>query len=258
LAKIHPTALVSPKAELAADVTVGAYTVIDEGVKIGAGTTIGTHCLITGLTTIGANNTIWHAAAIGTAPQDLKYRKKKSFLSIGDGNTFREYTTANPGTHEGSTTFIGNDNFFMASSHIAHDCVVGNNVIMANSVPLAGHARVEDGAVLGGLSAVHQFVRVGRLAMIGGLSKVTQDILPFSIADGNPVKTKSVNVIGLRRGGFSEETIRIVREGFRRLFFSKDLWEVALKKLSDTYGDSPEIMEIYRFAIATKRGIAGR
>ena len=181
--KIHKTAIVSSEAKLSPGVSVGPYSVIEEGVEIGDNVRIGSHCVITGQTTIGKNCKIYTGAVIGSAPQDRKHQADDNvFLNIGENNVIREYVTMNPGTLEGGgKTIIGSDNLFMAYSHVAHDCVIGNNCVMANAATLAGHVTLEDNAVLGGFSAVHQFVRLGRLSIVGGCSKVTQDVPPFSM-----------------------------------------------------------------------------
>src|SRR3989338_5546487 len=177
--QIHPTAIVSKKAKLAADIIVGPYSIISDTVTIGSGTKIGSHCVIDGNTRIGRDCEIFTGAVVGSRPQDLKYKGETVFLEIGDGNIIREYCTFNPGTEEGGKTTVGNDNLFMAYAHIAHDCIVGNNCVIANNGTLAGHVVIEDMAVVGGLVAIHQFVRVGTLSIIGGCSKVVQDIPPY-------------------------------------------------------------------------------
>jgi UDP-N-acetylglucosamine acyltransferase len=178
---IHPTAIVSKNAALAGSVAIGPYTVIGDNVSIGAKVTIGPHCVIEGNTTIGEGCEVYTGAVIGSRPQDLKYKGEKSYLTIGKGNVIREYCTFNPGTKEGSSTVVGDNNLIMAYSHVAHDCKVGSHCIIANSGTLAGHVTIEDGAVIGGLAAVHQFVRVGALSIIGGCSKVVQDIPVFDL-----------------------------------------------------------------------------
>ena len=175
---IHPTAIISPKAKLADQVSVGPYTIISDQVTIGAGTAIGAHCVIEGNTTIGKNCEIFTGSVIGSRPQDLKFKNEKVFLEIGNNNIIREYCTLNPATKEGAKTIVGNDNLLMAYSHVAHDCRVANGCVLANNSTLAGHVSIEDKAVIGGLVAIHQFVRIGMLAIIGGCSKVVQDIPP--------------------------------------------------------------------------------
>ena len=179
--KIHPTAIVSKKAKLADDIEVGPYSIITDNVAIGENVKIGAHCLIEGNTVIGCGCEIFTGVIIGSRPQDLKYKGEKNFLKVGNNNIIREYCTFNPGTGEGGKTLVGEGNFFMAYSHVAHDCLIGNNCIIANCGTLAGHVVIEDGAVVGGLVAIHQFVRVGALSIIGGCSKVVQDIPPFSL-----------------------------------------------------------------------------
>ena len=184
--KIHPAAIVDKKAKLADDVEVGPYALIGPNVEIGRSVTIAGHAVVDGYTSIGEGTRIFTGAVIGSAPQDLKYKGKKSFLKIGKNNVIREYVTMNPGTEEGSVTSIGDENLLMAYSHVAHDCRIGNNCVIANLGTLAGHVTIEDRVVMGGLAAVHQFTRVGKMAIIGGCSKVVQDIPPFSTCDGNP------------------------------------------------------------------------
>ena len=252
---IHPTAIVSKKAKLADDVEVGPYTIIGENVKIGPATRIGAFCNIEGNTTIGRGCRIFTGAVIGSIPQDLKYKKEKTFLEIGDDNIIREYCTFNLGTAEGGKTIVGNGNLFMAYSHIAHDCLVGNYCVIANNGTLAGHVTIEDRAVVGGLAAIHQFIRVGTLSIIGGCSKVVQDIPPYSTCDGHPTKVYGVNITGLERAGISKETIAQLGAAFKILFNSGLTIKHALEKIQSEMGSSSEIANLINFIKNSQRGI---
>ena len=219
---VHKTAVVHSGAKLSSGVSVGPYSVIEENVTLGDNVRIGSHCVITGQTTVARNCKIYTGAVIGSAPQDKKHSADDNvFLNIGENNIIREYVTINPGTVEGgSKTVIGNNNLIMAYAHIAHDCIIGNKCVMANAATLGGHVTIEDGAMVGGLSAVHQFVRLGRLSIVGGCSKVVQDVPPFSTCDGHPAKVVNPNVLGLRRSEISQESIRNLKKAFKLLFHS--------------------------------------
>jgi UDP-N-acetylglucosamine acyltransferase len=218
---VDPRAIVSPKAELAADVTVGAYTVIEEGVKVGAGTWIGPHAVIKGLTTIGAGNRIYQFASIGEAPQDLKYKGEPTRLEIGDRNVFREFTTMNRGTATGGgVTTIGDDNLFMSYTHVAHDCHVGSKCVMANYATLGGHVHLGDWVIMGGYSGIHQFTKVGAHAFLGNNAAVTRDVPPYIMAVGSPAVPHSINSEGLKRRGFTPEQIRNLKNAYRVLYRS--------------------------------------
>src|SRR3989338_2501782 len=219
---IHPTAIVDPQAELSSGVVVGPYAVIGPQVRVGPQTAVGAHCVLEGCTTIGADCQIFTGAVIGSIPQDLKYEGEKSELIIGDRNKIREYVTMNPGTSGGGgKTVVGSDGLFMAYSHVAHDCVLGDRVVLANSAALAGHITIEDRASVGGLVGIHQFVRVGTLAFIGGCSRVVQDVPPYSICVGYPAKVFGINSEGLKRAGMSAETKQRLHRAFKVLFNSK-------------------------------------
>ena len=216
---IHATALVDPQAELADDVTVGPYTVIGPHVRLGAGTQIGAHCVIEGHTTLGRNNRVFQFASIGAAPQDKKYAGEPTRLEIGDGNTIREFVTINTGTlQDGGLTALGDDNWIMAYVHIAHDCRLGSHIIIANATQLGGHVHLGDWAFLGGLSGVHQFVRVGAHAMTGFQTRLSQDLPPFVTAAGNPAAATGINAEGLRRRGFTPERVAQVKQMHRVLY----------------------------------------
>ena len=255
--KIHKTAVIHPDAKLANGVTVGPYSVIGPNVTISENVRIATHCNIDGNTTIGKNCQIFTGAVVGNIPQDKKYDGGEGVsLEIGEGNIIREYVTIHVGTVDGGgKTIIGNDNLFMAYSHVAHDCIVGNNCVMANVGTLAGHVTLEDNAVVGGLSAVHQFVRLGRLSIVGGCSKVVQDVPPFSMCDGHPAKVYNLNFIGLRRAKMPAESISLLKQSFKILFHS-DLSKVnALEKLEKEIEPCPEVEHLIFFAKTTKRGL---
>ncbi len=254
---IHPTAIIQPGAKLADDVSVGAYAVIGEHVVIGSGTTVASHVVIEGWTELGCDNQIFQFSSIGAAPQDLKYAGQKTYLKIGDRNRIREFTTLNRATTEGGgVTRIGNDNLLMAYSHVAHDCIVHDHVILANGATLAGHVEVESTAILGGLSAVHQFCRIGRHTMISGGAMVTQDIPPYTVAQGDRAKTVGLNLIGLKRRGFSEETIQGIKKAYRLIFRSGLRLEEALQKISEDVLLTPELEHFVSFIKDSQRGIA--
>ena len=254
---IHPTAVIDDNATLADDVTVGAYAVIRGNVTIGAGTIVGPHTYIEGPTRIGERNQFIGFGSIGSPPQDLKYKGEKTELVIGDGNIIREFVTLNRGTTGGGNiTSIGSHNLFMAYSHVAHDCHVGNNNIFANNGTLAGHVDVGDFATIGAMSAVHQFCRVGDHAFIGGGTMATQDVMPFVKTVGSrPAKTYGVNTIGLQRKGLSKETIDALDHAYRLLVRSKLRQEVALERIENELGFSAEVRYFVEFVRSSQRGI---
>lgn len=253
--KIHPTAIVSKKACLGSDIEVGPYSFIGDNVKIGDGTKIGSFCVIEGNTTIGKNCRIFTGAVIGSIPQDLKYKGEETFLEIGDNNIIREYCTFNPGTGEGGRTIVGNHNLFMAYSHVAHDCVVGNHCVIANNGTLAGHVTIEDRAVIGGLVAIHQFVRVGKLSIIGGCSKVVQDIPPFSTCDGHPARVYGLNLVGLKRAGFDSKVINKLSHSFKIIFNSGLSIKNAISQLEQEDNLPSEVVYLINFIKNSSRGV---
>jgi len=257
--KIHPTAVIDKNAELANDIEVGPYSVIGPDVKIGPGTRIGSHCVIDGWTTIGKNCKLFTGAALGAISQDLKFKGERSFLKIGDNNTIREFVTMNRGTKKDSATKVGNNNLIMAYSHIAHDCKIGNRVIIANAVTMAGYVTIEDGVILGGLVGIHQFVHIGTLSIIGGCSKVVKHIPPYAMADGHPVKIYGLNNIGLRRSGVSKASKIKLRRAFKLLFNSGFSVSHALREIQNTISSSNEIKNLTHFLKTvkadTKRGV---
>lgn len=254
---IHKTAVIHPGAKLFSGVSVGPYSVIEGNVSLGDNVRVASHCVITGQTKIGRNCKIYTGAVIGSAPQDKKHSADDNvFLNIGENNVIREYVTINPGTVEGgSKTVVGSNNLIMAYAHIAHDCIIGNNCVMANAATLGGHVTLEDNAMVGGLSAVHQFVRLGRLAIIGGCSKVVQDVPPFSTCDGHPAKVITTNVIGLRRAQISEDTIRRLKKAFKLLFHSGLSKTTALERIASEIDPCPEIEHLTFFAKTSERGL---
>lgn len=254
---IHKTAIVHPEAKLSSGVVVGPYSVVEDGVSLGDNVRIGSHCVITGQTQIGANCKVYSGAVIGSAPQDRKHSADDNvFLNIGKNNVIREYVTMNPGTVDGGgKTVVGDNNLFMAYSHVAHDCIIGNNCVMANAATLAGHVTLEDSAVIGGLSAVHQFVRLGRLSIVGGCSKVVQDVPPFSMCDGHPATVVKTNTVGLRRSNISPEVVNTLNRAFRILFRSGLSKKHALENIAAELPSCPEIEHLIFFTKTSRRGL---
>ncbi|MCM8778805.1 MAG: acyl-ACP--UDP-N-acetylglucosamine O-acyltransferase [Candidatus Omnitrophica bacterium] len=255
MAKIHPTAIVDQRAKLAETVDVGPYTFIGPDVSIDEGTIIGANCVIDGSTKIGKNCRIFTGAVVGSIPQDLKFKGEKTFLEIGDHNIIREYVTINLGTKATGKTIIGNHNLIMAYSHIAHDCRLGNGIIIANVGTLAGHVTVEDKAVIGGMVAIHQFVRVGTLAIIGGCSKVIQDIPPYSTCDGHPARFYGLNVVGLRRAGIRLEVRNALKTATKILFQSGLSLSHALEEIEKKVPLYAEIKHLIDFIKNSRRGV---
>jgi UDP-N-acetylglucosamine acyltransferase len=253
---IDPRALVDPSAELAADVCVGPFAVIGANVSIGAGTRIGPHTVINGPTRIGANNTIYQFASIGEAPQDKKYAGEPTRLEIGDGNTIREFVTINRGTvQDEGITRLGSDNWIMAYVHIAHDCRIGDHTIFANNASLAGHVRVDDYAILGGFTLVHQFCSIGAHAMTAFGSGISLDVPPYVTVGGSPAHAHGMNMEGLRRRGFSEAARRTLKQAYRLLYRENLALEDALARIRELAVDSPELGLLVRFLESRKRGI---
>lgn len=255
-AVIHPTAIVHPEAELGEGVEVGPYSVIAATVKIGDRTRIGPRVTIEGHTRLGEENEIFTGAVIGSVTQDKKYEGGTSYLRIGNRNKIREYVTINPGTKEGSETVMGDDNLLMAYSHVAHDCVIGNFTTLANVATLAGHVIIEDRAIVGGLSAVHQFVRIGTLAIIGGCSKVVQDVPPFMLADGHPTKVWGLNSVGLDRANVPSEEKALLKKAYKILFRSGLLVKNAAAKIREEIPLTPSVETLLRFLDQSERGIS--
>lgn len=259
--EIHPTALVSPGAVIGNGSTIGPYSVIGEEVEIGSDCNIHNHVVITGKCRIGKKNTFHSHSVIGGLSQDLKYSSEPTFLEIGDSNNFREFVTINRGTEPDSKTIVGSYGNFLAYSHIAHDCIVGDHVIFSNNGTLAGHVQMGDYAILGGLTAVHQFCRIGKHAITGGCSKIVQDVPPFMVADGNPAEIRSINSIGLQRRGFSQEQIKSLKDAYKIIFLRNLTISDAvtqLKEMAAQYSESSPIQELIDFILSSERGIIRR
>jgi UDP-N-acetylglucosamine acyltransferase len=253
---VHSTAIIHPEAELADDVRVGPYSVISAGVRIAKGTEVGSHVVIEGPTTIGENNRFFSFGSIGQVPQDLKFHGERSELIIGNNNVFREGVTIHRGTQGGGgKTTIGNNNFFMATAHVAHDCQIRDFVIMANAATLAGHVAIEEHATVGAFSGIHQFCRVGKHAFIGGYSVITKDVLPFSKTVGNRAHCYGTNPVGLRRQGFPRETLAVIKQAFRLLLQSKLNTSQAIEAIEREVPHNPEIVYLIDFIRNSKRGI---
>jgi UDP-N-acetylglucosamine acyltransferase len=254
---IHPTATIHPQAELGEGVSVGPYAVISEHVRLGAGTIVGPHAVIEGWTTIGQHCDIGVGAVLGGPPQDLKYRGQRSFLRIGDQTCIREYVTVHRSTEEDGVTSIGAHAFLMGYTHVAHDCRLGDYVIMVNYAGLSGYVEVEDRAFISGHNAVHQFVRIGYLAMVSGASRVVKDIPPFMIAEGNPTRIRGLNVVGMRRLGLGPQVRRELHRAYRLLYRSGLNTAQALHNLRQEALISGEVQRLITFVEGTKRGICG-
>ncbi len=253
---IHPSAIVHPAARLAAGVSVGAYTLIGEHVEIGENTWVGSHAVIEGRTKIGARNRIHHFASIGGVPQDKKYADEDTTVEIGDGNTIREYVTINRGTiQDAGATRIGHDNWLMAYVHIAHDCQIGSHTIFANLAQLAGHVHIGDWVILGGMTGVHQFVRVGAHSFTGIGTHLLQDLPPYVTASGDQAKPYGINAEGLRRRGFSAEAINGIKRAYRTLYRSGLSFEDAKRELQAQVGQCPPVQEMVDFLARCERGI---
>jgi UDP-N-acetylglucosamine acyltransferase len=255
---IHPTAIIDPKAEIDEEVEIGPYSVIERDVFIGTGTKIGPHVVIREGTHIGKGCQIFQFASIGEAPQSVGYKGEKTFVQIGDHNIIREFVTLHRGTIKGwGKTVIGNENFIMAYSHVAHDCQIGNQVVMANGATLGGHILIEDCAIIGGLVAIHQFCQVGAYAIIGGLTGVLMDIPPYTKAQGDRAKLFGLNTVGLKRANFSEETLKALKKAYRIIFRSGLTLEKAIKQVGeDEISQTPEVQHLLQFIQRSKRGIS--
>ncbi|MCB9987384.1 MAG: acyl-ACP--UDP-N-acetylglucosamine O-acyltransferase, partial [Rhodospirillales bacterium] len=249
-ASIHPLAAVDPKARIGADVSIGPFCVVGPDVTIGDGCVLHSHVVVDGHTTMGAKNHVYPFAVIGTRPQDLKYHGEDSRLEIGDSNTIREHVTMNPGTEGGGmATRVGSHCLFMVGSHVAHDCIIGDYVILANNATLAGHVSVGEHAILGGLSAVHQFVRIGAHAMVGGMSGVEYDVIPYGLVMGERARLAGLNLVGLERRGFPREEINVLMKAFRELFYGDGTFHERLEKVRADYHGQPLITDVLLFAL---------
>ncbi len=253
--EVHGAAIVHDGAELGKDVTIGPYSVIGPDVKIGDGTSVASSVLIDGCTTIGAGNTIFHGAVLGTPPQDLKYRGGRTLLKIGDNNMIREYATVNTATNEGDATAIGSGCLLMAYSHVAHDCIIGDNVILANAVNLAGHVTIHDYAILGGMVPVHQFVRIGVHSFVGGGSRVAKDVLPYVKIAGSPPKVSGLNTVGLKRRGFEDSQLESIKAAYRLIYRSGLNVTQAIERIEIEVEPSEEIETLLDFIRGSQRGI---
>ena len=255
MSKIHPTAIIHPEARLDESVEVGPYAVIGPRVTLGRNTTVGPHAVLEGDTTLGERNRVFQFASVGAMPQDLKYAGEDTQLRIGDDNIIREFVTVHIGTAGGGgVTRIGNKNLLMAYSHVAHDCVLGNGCILANGAMLAGHVEVGDHVTFGGLSAVHQFTRIGKHAFIAGGAMVTMDVPLYCTAQGDRAEMSGLNTVGLTRHGYTEEQVGRIKDAYRILFRSKLGVNEALSKLKAKHGGHPEIDELLVFMATSKRG----
>lgn len=255
--EIHPTAIVDPKAELGDGVVVGPYSIIEAGAVVGQNTIIQSHVFISQYTRIGSNCTIGHSSVLGTNPQDLKFKNEPTLTIIGNNTTIREYVTVNRGTSAHGETRVGNDCLLMAYVHVAHDCVVGNGVILANCVNMAGHTEIHDYVNIGGLVPIHQFVRVGAYAFIGGGFRVPKDVPPFALAIGDPLRYSKINTVGLKRRGFQTETLKMIQQAYRLIYLSGLNISQGIQKVKDQLPLLPEIKMIIDFFEKTKRGVIG-
>jgi len=245
---VHATAVVERDAELAEDVQIGPYCVVGPEVRLGAGVRLASHVVIAGRTTIGAGSRIFSFASIGTIPQDMKYRGEPSELRVGANSVIREYVTMNPGTEAGNMlTRVGDHGLFMIGVHIAHDCTVGDHVVMANNATLGGHVSIADYAILGGLSAVHQFVRIGRHAIVGGMTGVENDVIPYGSVTGNRARLSGLNIVGLKRRGFSRDDVQALRKAYRLLFAPEGTMAERLEDVAQLFADNAAVMEVVSF-----------
>lgn len=252
---IHPSAIIDPKAQIDSSATIGAHVMIGPDVVIKKDAVIQHHAMVDNVTVIEEGVNIFPYAAIGGIPQDLKYKKsQKCFCKVGARTVLREFVTLNAGAEDGHPTEVGSDCLLMAYSHMGHNAVIGNRVIMANSATLAGHVHIDDQAVIGGLVGIHQFVKIGKMVIVGGCSKVVKDLPPFMLADGNPAVIRSINKVGLHRKGYSDEKIAKIKMAFKYLYRSDLMVSTALEKIK-ALGPDPEIMEIINFINNSDRGI---
>jgi len=254
--QIHSTAIVSPGARVGKDCYIGPYVIVGNEVELGDGVRIDAHCVIDGRTRIGDETHIFPFVSIGLPPQDLKFAGEETETQIGRRNRIREFVTVHRGTTGGGgLTKTGDDCFFMAQAHLAHDCLIGNNVIMANAATLAGHVIVEDGANIGAYSGVHQFCRIGREAYVGGYSVVVKDALPFALTVGNHAKCYGLNKVGMRRRGYSRETLEALHHAFHLLLSAKLNTTQAIERVRAEINNTPEVDELVRFIVSSKRGV---
>lgn len=254
--EIHNTAIVHHTAKIGAGAKIGPYSIVEENVEIGESSVVASNCLLSKGTKIGKECRVFHGATVGGIPQDLKFKGEESFCEIGDRTIIREFVTVNRGTEEGSATIVGNGCLLMAYSHVAHDCIIEEGAILANSVNLAGHVTVEKYAIVGGITPVHQFVRIGRYSIVGGASRAAQDVVPYVKAAGNPMAIYGLNIVGLTRRGFSQETVELLKKAYRIIFRSNLNTTQALERLKCDLPQTEEICYIIKFIETSKRGIA--
>jgi len=248
MSSIHPTAVIEDGAILGDGVRIGPYCVVGPEVELGDGVTLESHVVVSGRTAIGANSRIYPFAAVGLPPQDLKYRGEPSRLEIGCNTVVREHVTMNPGTEGGGmVTRIGNNCLFMVGAHVAHDCSLGDHVILVNNATLAGHVQIDEWAIIGGLSAAHQFTRIGRHAMVGGMSGIENDVIPYGSVIGNRARLQGLNIVGLKRRNFSRETIHSLRNAYRLLFAQEGTMNERLDDVAELFHDTEPVMEIVNF-----------
>jgi len=245
---IHPTAIIDPAAKLGADVAIGPFCTLGPDVKLGDRVQLISHVVVGGRTSIGADTVVYPFASLGLRPQDLKFKNESSALEIGSGNQIREYVTMHPGTEGGGMlTRVGNKGLFMVGSHVAHDCKIGDNVVLANNATLAGHVTVGDFVIIGGLSAVHQFVRIGPFAIIGGMSGVEKDVIPFGLVKGERAHLAGLNMVGLERRGFSREDVRALRSAYRMLFAPEGTLAERIEETASHYKEQAQVAQIVEF-----------
>lgn len=252
---IHPTAIIHPDARLGADCVIGPYCIIGAHVELGAGCRLHSHVVIDGHTKLGRANEVYPFTSIGLKTQDLKWKGGLTRTEIGDSNSFREYVTVHSATSEGDATRIGSHNNFLAYTHVAHDCQLGSHIVMSNNATLAGHVIMEDYVIMGGFAAVHQFCRLGKMAMIGGYSRIVQDVVPFTITEGNPAAARTVNKVGLQRNGVSEEAQTALRRAYKLLFREGLTIAKAIEQMEKDLPPSAEIKHLIEFVRASERGV---
>jgi UDP-N-acetylglucosamine acyltransferase len=256
MTNIHPTAVVHPQAQIGDGSLIGPYCIIGEHVTLGANCRLHSHVVVDGHTTLGSGNEIFPFASIGLKTQDLKWKGGTTWTRIGDNNSFREYVTIHSATSDGDATVIGSENHILAYCHVAHDCQLGNHIVMSNVGTLAGHVKVENHAIIGGLAAVHQFCRIGTMAIIGGCSKVVQDVPPYMLADGNPATTRTVNKVGLERNGVSEEAQGALKQAYKIIFRDGLTITNALSRIEAELPKLPEVLHLSQFARTSERGLS--
>lgn len=259
MSQIHPTSIIDPAARIGKDVSIGPFCVIGPNVELGDRVELKSHVAIDGHTVIGEDSRVFPFASLGHAPQDLKYRGEPSRLVIGRRNTIREHVTMNPGTETGAMeTRVGDDGLFMVGVHVAHDCIIGNRVIMANNATLGGHVQVGDHVLIGGLAAVHQFVRIGSFAVIGGMSGVESDVIPYGRVKGERAHLAGLNLIGLERGGFEKDTVKTLQKATKQLFDGEGTFDERIARMADEYANDSAVMQMIEFAKNRERfGLCG-